>query len=218
MNKIITHQLAYIIILFCMYSLGLIVNPTWAEQRYTPKLVVLEEKYGFRIELPKDWIETPIGVIHPPHMLFSYIWHPPSPARFKDKKAELRINVLNNPSKNLHLRALYYPKVWHKEVNEAGGIFIDLQTGLKAKDDSESVKSLVFWNEKQGLMGCWFASAYLWEDRIVEAGANVYTEQYLIQVRLLIDSKDYPRYAATFNKILNSIRINFEGWQRPIKR
>jgi hypothetical protein len=194
------------------------LHPASAQQIYTPKLEVLEKEFGFKIALPKDWIETPIGVIHPPKMLFSYIWHPPSPARLKDKKAELVINVFNNPSQSLHLTCFYYPEVWREEVNKSGGIFLGLQTGSKVEADSELVKSMVFWNEKQGLMGCWFGAAYLCEDNVVEAGANVFSEKYLLQVRLLIDRQDYQKHALTLNQILDSIRIKVEGWQRPVRK
>ena len=51
------------------------------------------------------------------------------------------------------------------------------------------------------------AAAYEHDDGVVESGVNLYTEKFLLQVRLFINKDHYKKYDEIFYKALESIKI-----------
>jgi len=184
------------------------------QDKYTPKLRVLEETYGLAISLPATWKETPFGAIGAPTTIFAFIWHPPGPTSAMGlPKLDIGVNEIVKEVPFRTLCSLHRDLV-SAQVGKCCA-FADIRTGRRLAE--LQLASRRFRNPQTGDLGaCQHTTAYINETGVFVASSVIYSERYGYTIDLFAQPSDYPRLAGEFSIIVAGIKVRCErAWCTP---
>ena len=147
--------------------------------------------------------------------MFAYAWHPPSPAKYLDRKSELWIRVFKHQFENISNAEKALISLKEKASKKSKSINIDFLSGNNINENNESFIIYDYY-DGQKKIGSWFGCAFKYPDGVIEAGSSVMTEKFHYQVRLLINEEHYNKFSHELFKSLKT--ISFEDALKSKKK
>ena len=99
-----------------------------------------------------------------------------------------------------------YSDIWWNEISQSHAIPLNVDTGNPIFGDFP-VERRYGKAKKGSLTACQFNAAFEHKDGVVEAGANIFNERYLYQLRLIVNKGGYTEYSRNLRNILDSIEL-----------